>query len=213
MAEILAELGIIIIVNDKTVTWDTDTIPMKDRGTLYTQASLIEVYLTANEPQTLVDEFSRSTKILDADCKPVVLNEIIKMCENLNQEEQHQLLQILQKYEHLFDVALGECNMEPISLHLMDKGSKPVHARLYTVPRSGEQQLRKEIARLVEIGVLEEDYTSEWASPKFAIAKKKGSQKTQFLIETSPISDIKDWGHDLFCGSFTFAMALDLNMG
>ena len=51
--------------------------------------------------------------------------------------------------------------MEPISLHLMDKGCKPVHARPYTVPRSVEQQLRKEIARLVEIGVLEEDYTSE----------------------------------------------------
>ena len=44
--------------------------------------------------------------------------------------------------------------MEPISLHLMDKGCKPVHARPYTVPRSVEQQLRKEIARLVEIGVL-----------------------------------------------------------
>jgi hypothetical protein len=29
-----------------------------------------------------------------------------------------------------------------------------------------------EIARLVDIGVLEEDYTSEWASPTFAIAKK-----------------------------------------
>jgi hypothetical protein len=35
-----------------------------------------------------------------------------------------------------------------------------------------EQQLRKDIARLVDIGVLEEDYTSEWASPAFAIAKK-----------------------------------------
>ena len=65
--------------------------------------------------------------------------------------------------------------MEPISLHLMEKGCKPVHARPYTVPRSVEQQLRMEISRLVEIGVLEEDYTSEWASPIFAIAKKNGT--------------------------------------
>ena len=57
----------------------------------------------------------------------------------------------------------------------MDKGCKPVHARPYTVPRSVEQQLGKEIARLVEIGFLEEDYTSEWASPTFAISKKKGA--------------------------------------
>jgi hypothetical protein len=33
----------------------------------------------------------------------------------------------------------------------------------------------KEIVRLVDIGILEEDYSSEWASkiPSFAIPKKK----------------------------------------
>jgi hypothetical protein len=38
--------------NDHTVTWDTDTIPLKDRDT-YTPLSveaLIEVYMSANEP-------------------------------------------------------------------------------------------------------------------------------------------------------------------
>jgi hypothetical protein len=65
--------------------------------------------------------------------------------------------------------------MEPISLQLMDPKCKPIHARAYTVPRSVEQQLRKEIVRLVDIGVLEEDYSSEWASPSFAIPKKKGT--------------------------------------
>jgi hypothetical protein len=38
-----------------------------------------------------------------------------------------------------------------------------------------EQQLCTEIARLVEIGVLQEDYTSEWASASFTIAKKNGT--------------------------------------
>jgi hypothetical protein len=51
--------------------------------------------------------------------------------------------------------------MAPISLNLTEPGSKPVHAWPYTVPRSVDQQLHKEIARLVDIGVLEEDYTSE----------------------------------------------------
>jgi hypothetical protein len=55
--------------------------------------------------------------------------------------------------------------MEPISLQLMDPNCKPIHARAYTVPRSVEQQLQqsKEIVRLVDIGVLEEDYSSKWA--------------------------------------------------
>jgi hypothetical protein len=36
--DLLGELGIIMNFNDHTVTWDTDTIPMKDRDTaLYHQ--------------------------------------------------------------------------------------------------------------------------------------------------------------------------------
>jgi hypothetical protein len=78
------------------------------------------------------------------------------MSDNLSQEVQQQLLHILQKYEHLFDGTLGEFNMDPISLHLTDKGNKPVNARPYNVSKSVEQQLH------TEIGVLEEDYTFEW---------------------------------------------------
>jgi hypothetical protein len=36
-------------------------------------------------------------------------------------------------------------------------------------------QPRKEIVRLLDIGVHEEDYSSEWASPSFAIPKKNGA--------------------------------------
>jgi hypothetical protein len=54
---------------------------------------------------------------------------------------------------------------------------------------------RKEIVRLVDIGVLEEDYSSEWASmcPSFAIPKKNGTIRvvtdfrkniTQLIVET-----------------------------
>jgi hypothetical protein len=53
----------------------------------------------------------------------------------------------------------------PISLQLMDSNCKLIHAIAYTVSRSVEHQLqqRKEIVRLVDIGVLEEDYSSELA--------------------------------------------------
>jgi hypothetical protein len=71
------------------------------------------------------------------------LDDVIKTCENLHVEEQHQLKTLLYKYEHLFDGTLGEFNMEqmPISLQLIDCNCKPIHARAYTVPRSVEQQL------------------------------------------------------------------------
>jgi hypothetical protein len=63
-----------------------------------------------------------------------------------------------------------------ISLQLIHPNCKPVDASAYTVPRSVEHQLYREIARLVGIGVLEEDYSSECSplSPTFAIPKKNG---------------------------------------
>jgi hypothetical protein len=98
--------------------------------------------MIANESQTLRDEYSQATKILDAEYKPASLDDVIKTCENLHVEEQHQLKALLQEYEHhLFDGTLGEFSMEQltISLPLMDPNCKPTHARAYTVPRSVEQ--------------------------------------------------------------------------
>jgi hypothetical protein len=104
--DILGELGIIINFNDHMVTWDTDTIPMKDilTCTLSSVEALIEVYMIVNEPQRLRDEYSRATKILDAEYKPEILDDVIKTCENLHVEEQHQLKELLQKYEHQLSV-------------------------------------------------------------------------------------------------------------
>jgi hypothetical protein len=62
-------------------------------------------------------------------------------------------------------------------------------------------QQSKEIVRLVDIGVLEEDYSSEWASPSFATTKKNGTirvvtdlRKLNLLLKRrlSPISYSKD---------------------
>jgi hypothetical protein len=96
--DLLGELVIIMNFNDHTVTWDTDTIPMKDRdrGTLSSVEALIEVDMSANEQQTLRDEYSQATKILHAEYKPVSLDDVIKTRENLHVEEQHQLKTLLQ---------------------------------------------------------------------------------------------------------------------
>jgi hypothetical protein len=43
--------------------------------------------MSANEPQTLRDEYSRATKILDAEHKQESLDDVIKTCENLHLKE------------------------------------------------------------------------------------------------------------------------------
>jgi hypothetical protein len=60
--------------------------------------------MTPNEPQTLRDAYSQATKIIDVEYKPASLDDVIKTCENLHVEEQHQLKTLLQTYEHLSSV-------------------------------------------------------------------------------------------------------------
>jgi hypothetical protein len=88
------------------------------------------------------------------------------------------------------------------------------------VPKSMEEQLRKEVDRLVEIGVLEEDYTSEWASPSFAIPKKNGTirlvsdfRKVNNLLQRHPFPIPKIGDVIRSMEGFTYATSLDLNMG
>jgi hypothetical protein len=101
--------------------------------------------------------------------------------------------------QYLFDKILGEFNMERISLQLMDPNCKPVHLHPYIVPR----HLLDKIVRFVDIGVLEEDYSSEWPSriPSLAIPKNgtitvvTDFRKFNLLLKRRmpPISYPKDW--------------------
>jgi hypothetical protein len=108
----------------------------------------------------------------------------------------------------------------------MDPNCKPIHARAYNVPRSVEQQLQqsKEIVRLVEIGVLEEDYSSKWDSPSFEIPKKNGTirvvtdfrkLKLKLKRRLSLISYSKYWGrwHDPFNGRVYLCFSIGLKYG
>jgi hypothetical protein len=55
--------------------------------------------MSANEAQTLRDEYSRANEILDDEYKPASLDDVIKTCDSLHVEEQHQLKVLFQKYE------------------------------------------------------------------------------------------------------------------
>jgi hypothetical protein len=78
----------------------------------------------------------------------------------------------------------------------------------------------------VDIGVLEEDYYSEWASrsPSFAIPKKNVSitirvvtdfRKLNLLLKRrmSPISYSKDWRHDPFNGRVYLCFSIGVIYG
>ncbi|MCP4748108.1 MAG: hypothetical protein GY874_18535, partial [Desulfobacteraceae bacterium] len=85
--------------------------------------------------------------------------------------EQEQFLMLLLDYKELFDGTLRNWQTEPVSFKLKP-GTTPFHGKAYPIPHVHLQTLKKEFERLCELGVLEPQPDSEWASPTFIIPKK-----------------------------------------
>jgi hypothetical protein len=73
----------------------------------------------------------------------------------------------------MFDGTLGVYPHKKVHIDI-DPNAKPVHSRLYPVPRIRLKTFKKELDHLVRIGVLAAQQESEWASPSFIIPKKDG---------------------------------------
>jgi hypothetical protein len=112
-------------------------------------------------------------QILDAKyCKADLQSVIRDNCKHLSANQQKKLLQLLRKYELLFDGTLGDWKTKPVSFQLKE-GVSPYHGQAFPVPKIHENTLIKvELERLVNLGVLERQPASEWASPSFIIPKK-----------------------------------------
>ena len=85
----------------------------------------------------------------------------------LNPQQMRNLLKPKNIYEYLFSGSLGTWNTAPVDLELK-YDARPVYLRPYTVPRVHEAMFRKEVNRLVLLGIFKEANDSEWISPPFA---------------------------------------------
>ncbi len=114
---------------------------------------------------------------------------------------------------------MGEWTLPPVSIQLKE-GAKPFHGRPYPIPKVHKATLMKEIDRLVSIGVMKWQPYSQWASPSFIIPKKDLTVRTisdfrelnkRIVRKPYPIPQISTTLQEL--QGFTYATALDLNMG
>ena len=119
----------------------------------------------------------------------------------------------------MFDGSLGDFKTSPVHLELKE-GAKPYHGKAFPVPHIHKKTLKKEIERLVALGVLRKCSDSEWGCPTFIIPKKNGTVRfisdfrklnEQLKRKPYPIPKIAEMLQEL--ESFTFATSLDLNMG
>ena len=218
--DLQAELKIIIDWENLVLKWDGAVVPMKDKGTITSQAEAGLCLALVLEPKSVNEAAEREEKMLASKYEKANLPELVhNQCAHLTQYQQASLLRLLKEYEHLFDGTLGDWNTEPVHIQLKE-GARPIHCRPFSVPHSYGQQLYDELDRLCQIGVMRKINHSEWAFPTFATPKKNKRirvvsdfRKLNPLLERHPfpIPKIIDLVQSLH--GFTWSTALDLNMG
>jgi hypothetical protein len=171
------------------------------------------------EPQSTQDATKRATLFQDAKYSKADLHSVVRdNSKHLSANQQNKLLQLLKKYESLFDGTLGDWKTKPVSFQLKE-GVSPYHGQAFLVPKIHKDTLIKEVERLVKLGVLEQQPALEWASLLFIIPKKNrtvcflsnfGEVNKRLIRKPFPIPKISTVLQELEV--FTFAMALDLNM-
>ena len=218
--DLMHSLGINLLFDTAQIMWDNATVNMQDPERLKKDwvSELEQEILFAHDPDTTDAE--RIQQIIDAKYCPADLQKVVDECTHLTDTEQKQLLQLLQKFEHLFDGTIGTWETEPVDLELKDPNVKPYHAKPYPVPHSQERKLREEVDRFVKYGILREINRSEWACPMFTIAKPDGSLRSLADLrelnkvikrKPYPLPKITDMLQRL--EGFMYASSLDLNMG
>ena len=172
----MKEYGIILDFKDKMITVDEVKLPMRNINYLQGSSTIRALRLNhslAMDPQSTQDATKHVTQILDANYKRADLQSIVKdKCKHFTANQQTKLLQLLTKYEPLFDGTLGDWKTMPVSFQLKE-GVSPYHGRAFPVPKIHKDTLIKEVERLCKLGILERQPESGWASPSFIIPKKK----------------------------------------
>jgi len=153
--DLMHSLGVNLLFDTAQITWDNATVHMQPPDRLSGEwiHELEKEILFAHDPETTDAE--RIQSIIDSKYTLADLQKIVDECTHLNPEEQRKLLTLLTKFEHLFDGTLGTWNTSPVDLELKDPNVKPYHAKPYPVPYSQEKQLKEEIQRLCDYGVMQ----------------------------------------------------------
>jgi hypothetical protein len=126
----MKKYGIILDFKDKMITVDEVKLPMQNINYLQGSSTLRALKLNhslAMELHSTQDATKRVRQILDAKYKKADLQSIVReYCKHLSTNQQKKLLQLLKKYELLFDGTLGDWKTKPVSFHLRE-GVSPYH--------------------------------------------------------------------------------------
>ena len=145
--DLLRELNIVLNFSNNTVVCNDYNMDMKPKD------CTAETNFSIQESESVKNATSRLKKILDAKYEKADLKQVVKSLEYLKKHEKKSLLKLLQKHETMFDGTLRTYTGSKYKIELQE-GATPYHAKAFPIPRIHEETLKKEVNRLVEIGVL-----------------------------------------------------------
>ncbi len=161
-SETMKELSIVLDFKSKTIIIDEITLPMRNINLLHGASTLCALKLNnslAKKLSSTLDATTCVTRILDAKYAKSDLQSIVKNnCKHLSVDHQKKLLELLVKFESLFDGTLvGDWKTKPVSFQLKE-GASPYHGRAFPVPKIHKDVLIKEVEKLCKLGVLEQQH-------------------------------------------------------
>jgi len=221
--DLLWNMGINIVYNEQQIQWNGDSIPLKTNGMLDSRDMCSMLYSMHTDSPLLQEAEERQNKMLDADYSKVDINKMVNNLE-ISDISKSKLYRTLRRFENgLFGGGLGRLkNMKPARIKLKP-GAIPYKGRYYNLPKAYEAVAKKEIERLVSIGVLKRlpwNDDSPWASPSFGVPKKTHDIRivTDFRqlnkwveVDPFPLPRINESLQKL--EKFKSATALDLSLG
>ena len=222
----MSRYGIDLCFSQQQIRWDGMVTNMKRPDEVRTcnvdaQAILEEV----DDETDVIEQFwneHHAQQILDSKYEKTDLLRVAQDQDHLTIEQRDALYHVLEQYEDLFAGQLGTWPGEEISVELTPD-AKPFHCgQPIRIPHSQKDTLKKEVDRLVELGVLEVvdgDKAGPWCAPSFIIPKKDG--RVRFITDYRevnkcirrkpwPMPHINDMIQDI--GTYKYVTALDLSM-
>jgi hypothetical protein len=128
------------------ITIDEIIFPMRNINNLHYSSILYALkhnHSLAMEPQSSKDATQCAVQILDAKYSKADLQLVIRdNCKHLSANQQKKLLQLLKRYESLFDGTLGDSKTKLVSFQLME-GVSQYKAKLSQYQRYIKKPLSK----------------------------------------------------------------------
>ena len=209
--DLMTRLGITINLRDLTVTCFGQTLPMNSSNfTKERLSAFVDHCLLEDELDFMGEDLDELYAVEIAESKyekTDLLKFVEEHCSHLDTTQRQQLLVLLRRHEKLFDGSLG-C-FEDMELDIKLKpGAQPVWRCPYPIPHDHLELFRKELMRLVELGVLAPVVEpTSWGLPTFITPKKPEPDGTR---RVRWVSDLRELNKVIVPYNYTLPIITDV---